>query len=237
VIAVENLGLVFRRHDGRRDVALEGITLHVARGELVGLVGASGAGKSLVAETLLGLLPRNAERTGRVRAEGRLALIPQGRDALDPLLPVGPQVRRMARLAGRRVEVGSLLASVGLSPSIERLWPHELSGGMARRVLIAQALATGTKGLVADEPSAGLHPEAAEQVMALLRDLSRQGCAVLVISHDLRRLAAVADRIVVLRDGRHVETAEASAFAAGTLREQFTLDLWEAQDWASAGPC
>ncbi len=159
MLRVDALGLRFRRHDGQTETVLDAVTLAFGPGELVGLVGGSGAGKSLVADALTGLLPRNAEMTGQITVEGRalragdVALAPQGIAALDPLARVGAQLDRMARLAGAPLQAPALASAVGLPVAALRAWPHELSGGMAKRALIATALATQAPYLVADEPT------------------------------------------------------------------------------------
>lgn len=239
MLAVEGLTIRFRQHDGRRLTPLEGVTLQVARGEVAGLIGGSGAGKSLVAEALCGLLPRNAEVEGRLSVDdltpgpGAIALAPQGIDALDPLARIGAQIARFARLAGRAVDAGALADRLGLAPSALDAWPHELSGGMAKRALIATALANGASYLIADEPTLGLDPDTADRIMDLLAGLAADGIGVLLISHDLPRLVARAARVTILREGRMVETAPAVAFAGGALREGFSQDLWAAQTWGT----
>ena len=223
---------------------LEGVSLSVERGEVVGLTGTSGAGKSIVAEALVGALPPDATRTGRITISDALigtrtvALAPQHLDALDPLAPVGSQIRRVAQLAGQPANVPAALVSVGLPSDTARLYPHELSGGMARRVLLATALATGADWIVADEPTVGLDEAAATRVLSLLADLAAAGRGVIVISHDLTGLVRIASRIVILRQGRQVETASADAFA-GTgsgLRDAFSRALWTAQ-LVQEAPC
>lgn len=238
MLAVEGLTIRFRQHAGQRLTPLEGVTLQVAKGEVAGLIGGSGAGKSLVAEALCGLLPRNAEVEGRLTVDGRppwpgaIALAPQGIDALDPLARVGAQIARFARLAGHRADVGALAARLGLPLSALDAWPHELSGGMAKRALIATALANGAGYLIADEPTLGLDPDTADRIMDLLAGLAVDGMGVLLISHDLPRLVSRAARVTILRDGRMIETAPAGAFAAGTLSQGFSQELWAAQTWS-----
>ena len=244
MLQVDSFGIAFRQHDGRRLVPLQGVSLTLARGEVAGLVGGSGAGKSLIAEALTGRLPRNAELSGRLTIDGlpprpgQIALAPQGIDSLDPLARIGPQIARFARLAQRNVDIAAVLAELGLPATVAQAYPHELSGGMAKRALIATALATGAAWIIADEPTLGLDPEAADRIMALLAGLAERGKGVLIISHDLVRLVARADRVTILRDGRLVETAAAAAFAGGGLVQDFSRDLWAAQTWVDlAAPC
>lgn len=238
MLVIEGLSVRFRRHGAPPLTVLDGLDLTAPRGAVTGLCGASGAGKSLIAAAIAGTLPRNAETAGRIVVDGQapapglIALAPQALDALDPLARVGTQIARFARLAGRDVDVAGLLARLGLAAEVARAWPHELSGGMARRVCLASALATGAGWLVADEPTSGLDGEAADRVMGLLGSLADEGYGLLVISHDLPRLAAIAGEITVLQDGRAVETASASAFrdAGEALSQDFVRRLWLAQD-------
>ena len=245
MLQIRALSVGFRRHDGGRETALAGLDLSLARGEVVGLVGGSGAGKSLVAEALMGLLPRNAEVSGQITlngsplAPGQVALAPQALDALDPLSRLGAQITRFARLAGQpRPDVSACLSRLGLPRAAAQAFPHELSGGMAKRALIATALATGAPFLIADEPTLGLDPETAERILALLAGLAAEGHGVCVISHDLPRLVAMAGRVILLQEGRMVETAVADDFTADRLRHPFSRALWAAQTWSQAHrPC
>lgn len=237
MLEVRNLSISFRQYEGEDQTPIRGVDFSLAEGQLVGLVGGSGAGKSLVAEALIGNLPRNALVSGSITLDGGpprtadIALAPQGRDALDPMCRAGAQVSRFAKLAGNNCNVETLFRSLGLDPSAQHLWPHELSGGMAKRVLVATALATGARILIADEPTVGLDPDAADTILALLSDLAAQGQSVLVISHDLPRLVKVADRLVILKDGQQVDIADASAFTNNQLRHPYTRSLWKAQNW------
>lgn len=162
----------------------EGAFLSVQFGEIVGLTGNSGAGKSLVAKALVGALPPNATRTGKITIDGapvdprRIALAPQRLDALDLLAQVSRQNQRFARLAGRSANVSGALAGVGLPAETTRLYPHELSGGMARCVLLVTALATGADWIVADEPTVGPDEATAGRILSLLADLSIGGRGV-----------------------------------------------------------
>lgn len=246
MLKIVALSLTFHPKDGAPETALSGVTLTVARGEGVGLVGGSGAGKSLIAHAIMGSLPATARLSGQITLDdasispGRLALVPQSVDALDPLANVGTQIRRFALLAGRNSDPAADLVRVGLSLDVAALYPHELSGGMAKRVLLATALAQDCDYLIADEPTLGLDPDAADGLMTCLAELIAAGKGVLVISHDLPRLAGITGRVVVLQDGEAVETAFATAFSGSGagLVHPFSRALWRAQngeiEWAFA---
>lgn len=241
-LEIAGLGLSFRQHDGTRISPLAGLNLSLGMGEVVGLVGGSGAGKSLVAASVMGLLPRNAETRGTVTLGGKpitpgaVALAPQGIDALDPMATVGHQLRRFALLAGvsrvtAKDRIAAILSQVQLPPEVLKLYPHMLSGGMAKRVLLATALVGGARILIADEPSLGLDPATADRIMDCLRDLAGPDRAILVISHDLPRLIRIASHVTVLQEGQMVEACSAAHFhAEGTkLVHPFTRALWQAQ--------
>lgn len=213
-------------------LAVDEVSFTVAAGEIVGLVGESGSGKSTLAAAGVGLLPAGAERTsgtvrvcgrdlGRLTAEqrralrgNRIALIPQeAMSALNPVLSVGAQLAETARAhqpLGRslaRARAGELLELVGLDPTRARDYPHQFSGGMRQRVVIAMALANGPAIVIADEPTSGLDVLVQVEVLDLLEDLrTRLGLALLIISHDLPVIERIADRVIVLRRGRVVET-------------------------------
>lgn len=228
---------------------VNGLNVTVDAGEMVALIGASGAGKTLMAHAMLGILPPNAVVEGSLLFRDReltserldglrgrsIALVPQSVAALDPLARVGTLVRRSAQLAGHsRAEAETLATAAlrrhGLSPEVARLYPHQLSGGMARRVLLAAATVGGADMVIADEPTPGLDVPVAREVLADLRRLADEGRAVLIITHDLGLALPVVDRVVVLQDGRTVDEAPRTAFAGdGTaLGHPYTRALWHA---------
>lgn len=214
-----------------RVIAADAVRLSVAAGELVGLVGESGSGKSTVAAAACGLLPAAATvEGGRVIVCGRdlaalrpeelralrgdrVALIPQeAMSALNPVLTIGWQVteaitaHRSEPAASARARANELLALVGLDPRRARDYPHQLSGGMRQRVVIAIALANDPAVLIADEPTSGLDVLLQAEILELLDELRRQrGIALLVVSHDLPVIERIADRIAVMRAGKLVE--------------------------------
>lgn len=213
---------------------LDQVDLTLAAGELVALVGASGSGKTLCARALVGLLAAS------LRCEGRLDVQSQGRRwqvrvqrpeqafevlrgavltwlgqhahaALDPLWSVERHLRFAAQDGAARPE--ELLARAGFSrpEAVLPLFPHELSGGMAQRVAVAQALARGARFLLADEPTTALDPRAQRQVLRVLGRLREEGVGVLLITHDLRIVPRLADRVVVIDQGAVVEQLAAGA--------------------------
>ncbi|WP_328997916.1 ATP-binding cassette domain-containing protein [Kribbella sp. NBC_00709] len=229
----------------REVVALSGMDLSADRGQVVALVGASGAGKTLLAHAVLGMLPSNASETGVVTYDGtvidpaarrrlagrEIALLPQSVDYLDPLATIGRQVRRSAELAGRtdpdRVAADALEAR-GLGREVLRRYPHELSGGMIRRVLVTMATMGDPHLILADEPTPGLPAKDVAAVLADFRALADAGRAVVLITHELRGALEIADALVICHDGKTIETATPAAFTDGTLQHPYTKALWRA---------
>ncbi|MEU6492105.1 dipeptide/oligopeptide/nickel ABC transporter permease/ATP-binding protein [Streptomyces sp. NPDC049097] len=224
VLAVENLTIGFPgRHHGVDIV--DGISFEVHRGEVLGLVGESGCGKSLTALAVMGLEPKGARVRGRVRfGEQQLvgesmrvrrrllghemAMIYQDAlSSLNPTMTVRAQLKQVVRRGGRR-SPAQLLALVGLDPERTlRSYPHELSGGQRQRVLIAMALSRDPKLIVADEPTTALDVTVQAQIMELLLGLREElGFALILVSHDLALVADVTDRMVVMYGGQIVES-------------------------------
>jgi len=250
MLEVSQLSIGFRRPLGlwRREVvpALRDVSLHVRAGEVLAVIGASGAGKSLLAQAILGLLPGNAELSGRLRFQGapldpatlrghRIALVPQSIAWLDPLVRAGRQVEWAAGRAGlptaqRASAAATALARFGLDSAAARRFPHQLSGGMARRAMLAIATLADAELLIADEPTNGLDPENAGRVLGHLRMLADSGRGVLVISHDLAAVLPQADRVAILSDGTLQETAPAAAFRGRgeALASPHARALWQA---------
>ena len=246
ILQVDRLSISFTQYGRglrRRTLpVIRDLSLSLLPGQVTAVVGASGSGKSLLAHAILGLLPYNSRTEGTIlyrgepltrrRAEalrGReIVLIPQGVTYLDPLRKVGPQVRRGRRDAAARAESRDILARYGLGAETEDLYPFELSGGMARRVLIASAVAGHPRLIVADEPTPGLDARAAGRILGHFRELAEEGAGVLFITHDLELALTIAHRVLVLYAGETVEEAEAADFAAGALRHPYTRALWAA---------
>lgn len=210
---------------------VDGISFDVRPGESLGIVGESGSGKSLSLRAVLGLLPRGGESTGsvryafangtiaadaaRVRGRGAAMVFQEPMTALNPTMRVGDLIAEAVRVTGLRsrravrARVIELMASVGIPDPARRarMWPHELSGGLRQRVMIAAALATEPEVLFCDEPTTALDVTIQDQILGLLRRLQEErGMAMVFVSHDLAVVAEVCDRIAVMYAGRVVET-------------------------------
>ena len=230
VFTVEELTVSFHMYQKRLRKhnleVLHKLSLNIHAGEILAVAGSSGSGKSVLAHAVMGILPGNARVEGRMFYRGRpfgkkeqeklrgreIAFIPQSVDYLDPLMRVGKQVLGTRGTKERQRE---LFRKYGLDESIEKKYPFELSGGMARRVLIASALMEEARLVIADEPTPGLDPGMAEETMKELRKMADDGCAVLLITHDIDLAFRAADRIAVFYAGTVVETAPAGDFLAG----------------------
>lgn len=220
--------------------ALDGINFALGQNEVVGIVGETGAGKSVLARSLIGLLPQGAERSGgdvyyegrplssmsseelRVLRGGHVSLIGTNAKALlDPVRQVGDQVAAVLR-SHQRIGQGQawaaaveLFEQVGIKDAAERAkaYPHQLSGGMAQRIVIAMALIARPKVVLADDATLGLDATIQVQVLDLLVNRCREaGLGALIITHDLGIVAQYCDRVAIMKDGRIVEQNTVSSF-------------------------
>ena len=246
VLEVKDLSISFTQYQGgtRRRVlpVIRRLSLTIEAGQVVAVVGSSGSGKSLLAHGILGILPYNSHMEGELRYRGEpltprraeqlrgreIVLVPQGVTYLDPLMKVGPQLRGGRRDAQARAQSRAVLARYGLGPETEERYPFELSGGMARRVLIATAAAQSPRLLIADEPTPGLDARAAGRILGHFQEIAQQGAGVLLITHDLKLALTIAQKVAVFYAGETVEEAGAEDFAAGRLRHPYTNALWNA---------
>jgi peptide/nickel transport system ATP-binding protein len=234
LLEVENLQTHFRTPDGINR-AVDGVSFHVEAGETLAVVGESGCGKSVTAMSLLRLIPEPPGKiAGSVRFQGKELLTLSEREmrairgndismifqepmtSLNPVLTVGRQIGETLRLhqgldkAAADERAVEMLTLVGIPEPARRVkeYPHQLSGGMRQRVMIAIALACNPKLLIADEPTTALDVTIQAQILDLMRDLkSRVGAAIVLITHDLGVVAEVAERVMVMYAGRKVEEA------------------------------
>ncbi|MFE3200271.1 ABC transporter ATP-binding protein [Embleya sp. NPDC059237] len=232
VLSVRDLTVTYRTDSGPV-VAVERLSFDVAPGETLGIVGESGSGKSAATMAIMGLLPRNARAQGSVRLHGRELLDLSDRElrpirgkqiavvfqdalaALNPMMTIGAQVAEAVGVhdASRdrralRERTVDLLDLVGIASPRERVdrYPHELSGGMRQRVMIAMAIANEPALLIADEPTTALDVTVQAQVLDVIeRVQDRTHTSVLLITHDLGVVAGIADRVMVMYCGRKLE--------------------------------
>jgi oligopeptide transport system ATP-binding protein len=235
LLDVSDLRTTFRADD-RVVRAVDGVSFRIGRGEIVGVVGESGCGKSATGLSVLRLLPKTATSTGRVSFDGRDLLTLPERDMRtvrgkriamifqDPMASLNPYLRVIDQLVevpmlhlgmsrkNASARAVALLDRVGIPDAIDRVraYPHELSGGMRQRVMIAMSLLCDPDLLIADEPTTALDVTIQAQILELFEELRRErGLAVVLVTHDLGVVAGLCDRVLVMYAGRIVESAPA----------------------------
>lgn len=250
-VLLDIAGLSVAYRAGKDSLALNGIDLSISRGERVAVIGESGSGKSTLALAIAGLLPRDAAVQGRLNWHG-LALAPRnGKDigfifqdagaSLDPVMTIGRQVAEVAEIHlglerhAALERTVALFERVGLPEprSLLDAYVHQLSGGQKQRVGIAAAIVAEPILLIADEPTSALDSIVQAEIVRLIEGLvSARGMALLLVSHDIALAAALSDRVVVMKDGRTVETgvtvgvlaAPRAAYTRALLAASLSLD-------------
>lgn len=250
LLSIDHLTVDFATETGAAR-ALDGVSLSLNRAEILAIVGESGSGKSTLALAIPGLLPPTATVAGTIALDGTVlpltddrAMTPlRGRrigmvfqepmTALNPVMRVGDQIAEAVELhhglRGRALvaRVEALMARAGIPDPAQRrrAFPHELSGGLRQRATIAMALAGGPDLLVADEPTTALDVLVQAQILDLFRAIRDElGTAILLVTHDLGVVARLADRVLVLRGGRMVETGT-TASVLGAPHDPYTAAL------------
>lgn len=247
LLEIHDLSVSFRMYDhalGQKDLkVISNLHLTVRPGEIVAVAGSSGSGKSLLASAILGILPGNATVQGHVHYKGaeltdemqaqlrgrEIALVPQSIAYLDPLMKIGAQAdghRHPRPIQKRR----SLFRRFELPEKTEKMFPFQLSGGMARRVLVSTALISDAELIIADEPTPGMSLEQELEALQMFRELANEGKAVILITHDIDLAFEFADRVAVFYAGTTVETAPSADFRTGpsALRHPYSSALWRA---------
>lgn len=247
VLSVKNLSVSFTQYErlfSRTCLPVIGdLNLTVGEGEVVAVIGSSGSGKSLLAHAVLDLLPYNSNWSGEISYFGEIltrkrmkelrgheiVLVPQSVSYLDPLMKSGTMLLRGSKKPQDRKKGVEALNRYGLGEDTMNRYPFELSGGMTRRVLIASAVMEHPRLVIADEPTPGLHVEAARRVLSHFREMAMEGAGVLLITHDLELALTCADKIVVFYAGTSLEEALASDFQKEeNLRHPYTKALFRA---------
>lgn len=248
ILSVKDLSVSFQIYDHgleKYDLkVISNLTLDVRPGEIVAIAGSSGSGKSLLAHAVMGLLPENASISGEISYKGKvlsqkdketlrgkeMALVPQSVSYLDPLMKVGTQVRGTKANKEIIKAQREIFRRFHLDEKTEQLYPFQLSGGMARRVLVSTAVLSGADVIIADEPTPGLDLEMALEALKIFRELADEGKAVILITHDIDLAFNIADRIAVFYAGTTVEMADAKDFVEGVdaLRHPYSKALWKA---------
>jgi len=258
MLSVENLNVFFRAADGKQPPAVRDVSFSLQPGEVLGLVGESGSGKSVTSLAIMRLLPPQASIEGKILFQGEnLLQIPEEKmrnlrgaqismifqepmTALNPVMRVGDQVAEAARAHGKTsrkeayAQAVQALNDVAITDAARRArdFPHQLSGGMRQRVMVAMAIVNRPRLLIADEPTTALDVTVQAQVLELLAELRRKfGLAMLLISHDLAVVSQVADRVAVMYGGSIVEMGTVEAifrravhpYTAGLLQAAPTL--------------
>ena len=234
LLEVNNLSISFtqyvqglNRHDLK---VISDLTIDVDESEIVAILGSSGSGKSLLAHSILGILPYNANVTGEIKYRGNtlnqelkedlrgkeICLIPQSVNFLDPLMKVSEQAigecKDEAEHAEKKKRQREIFAKYGLDESVDDLYPFELSGGMARKVLLSTALIGDPTLLIADEPTPGLDAKSVEETINDIRNLKEHGKGVLLITHEIDVALKTADRIAIFYSGYVIEINKVENF-------------------------
>ena len=227
LLEVNNLSISFtqyvqglNRHDTK---VISDLTIDVDESEIVAILGSSGSGKSLLAHSILGILPYNSHVTGEIKYKGqvldqelkekirgkKISLIPQSVNYLDPLMKVSEQAigecKDEKEHAERKKIQREIFNKYGLDESVDDLYPFELSGGMARKVLLSTALVRDPTLLIADEPTPGLDKKSVEETIIDIKNLKEQGKGVLLITHEIDVALRTADRIAIFYSGYVIE--------------------------------
>ena len=238
-LEINDLTVAFNMYDkgvNKKDLeVIHMLSLNVMEGEIVAVVGSSGSGKSILAHAIMGILPNNAKVSGEMKFYNKeldknylqkvrgkeISFIPQSVDFLDPLMKIEKQV---IGVNGNKKKQKDVFKKYNLKEDVKNMYPFQLSGGMARRVLISTAVMEDSKLIIADEPTPGLSVDLAMDTLKHFRELADNGCGVLLITHDVDLALNVADRIAVFYAGTIVEIAKVSDFIKGkdALRHPYT---------------
>lgn len=249
ILSVKDLGVSFSQYTKglrRRDLqVITNLDVDLYEGEILAVVGSSGSGKSLLAHAILGILPDNATTEGDIIYKGKklnskekeklrgseIAFIPQSVNFLDPLMKVSKQVKISIKNKEKSNKLQrNIFNKYKLDENVDNFYPFELSGGMARKVLLSTALVSNCKVIIADEPTPGLDEISLNEALQDFRNIADSGCAILMITHDIEAALKIADKIAVFYAGTTLEVANVSDFKGDgkNLRHPYSKALFNA---------
>lgn len=252
LLSVSNISISFTQYvEGLRQTTFKvvnDLSLDINKGEIVAILGSSGSGKSLLAEAILGILPKNASLSGEIKYKNQvltqelkekvrgdeISLIPQSVKYLDPLMKISQQVigecSSKEEFEAKKKKQRKIFEEYGLSEEVDNMYPFQLSGGMARRVLVSTAILSDPELVIADEPTPGLDEEATQETLNYLKGIADNGAGVLLITHDIEAALEIADRIAIFYAGYVIEIANIEDFDnnGANLSHPYTIALYEA---------
>lgn len=251
VLEVKNLSITFSQYTRglrKKDLkVINNLDIELYEGEILAVVGSSGSGKSLLAHAVMGILPENSSMDGEMKYAGKklgqeekeklrgkeLFLIPQSVNYLDPLHTVGQQMKISLKGINAKKQkelINQALSRYDLPVEVENYYPHQLSGGMVRKVMLNMAMLSNAKVIIADEPTPGLDDKALKDVLTDFRKTADSGSSILMITHDINAALKIADKIAIFYAGTTLEVADTEDFGNGgsQLRHPYTKALFHA---------
>ncbi|WP_299525896.1 ABC transporter ATP-binding protein [uncultured Methanobrevibacter sp.] len=218
------------------------LSLDINEGEILAVLGSSGSGKSLLAHAILGILPENANLNGEIKYDSEIltqeskerlrgneiSLIPQSVNFLDPLMKIADQAIGKNKTPEKIAKQREIFEKYGLSKEVDNMYPFQLSGGMARKVLISTALLSNPKLVIADEPTPGLDQKSVKETLKHLKELAKNNVGVLLITHDIYAALSIADKICIFYAGYVIEIVNTKDFKEGkNLLHPYTQALYD----------
>ena len=252
LLDVENVSISFIQYtkglNQRELKVITDLTLDISEGEILAVLGSSGSGKSLLAHAIFGILPENANLNGKIKYKGKelsqedkeelrgdeINLIPQSVNFLDQLMKISDQAightESDEEKKAKKIKQREIFEHYNLGPEVDEMYPFQLSGGMARRVLVSTALLSDPKLVVADEPTPGLDEKTVKETLNHFKHMKEEGVGVLLITHDIHAALEIADRIGIFYSGFVIEIAENKDFSGDgeNLLHPYTKALYKA---------
>ena len=252
LLDVENVSISFIQYtqglNQRNLKVITDLTLDIKQGEILAVLGSSGSGKSLLAHAIMGILPENAQLNGKIKFKGKdlsqndkeeirgskIAFIPQSVNFLDPLMKISDQAightENDEEKKNKKIKQREIFQHYNLGPEVDEMYPFQLSGGMARRVLVSTALLSNPELVIADEPTPGLDEKTVKETLNHFRHMKEDNIGVLLITHDIHAALDVADRIGIFYSGYVIEIAETKDFTGNgeNLLHPYTKALYKA---------